>query len=77
MPREVVEPTKDEEGWERHPAWGMIGASRIQAGPPGTVLFDSEIRHQHYVTVKLETAPGNASSTATGCTPRSRSSRSP
>jgi hypothetical protein len=53
MPREVVEPTKDEEGWERHPAWGMIGASRIQAGPPGTVLFDSEIRHGHYVSITL------------------------
>jgi hypothetical protein len=52
MAREVVEPTTDEEGWERHPAWGMIGASRV-SNSHGAVLFDSEIRHGHYVTVRL------------------------
>lgn len=51
--REVVEPTVDERGAERHPAWALIGASRVSAGPPGVVLFDSEIRHHHFVVVRL------------------------
>jgi hypothetical protein len=53
MAREIVEPVKDETGDERHPAWALIGASRVSSSPPGAVLFDSEIRHQHYVSVKL------------------------
>lgn len=48
--------TTDEKGYETHPAWGLIGAHRGQAGPPGHVLFDSDIRHQHVVTVRLYTA---------------------
>jgi hypothetical protein len=65
MPREIVEPTQKEvpaigghetEIEETHPAWGMIGASRVQSGPPGAVLFDSEIRHGHFVTVRIATA---------------------
>lgn len=52
----VQEPQRAEDGAERHPAWGMIAASRVQAGPPGAVLFDSDIRHNHYVTVRLAQA---------------------
>lgn len=56
MPREIEQPTVNERGDETHPAWGMIGASRGQAGPPGAVLFDSDIRHQHLITVTLGVA---------------------
>lgn len=38
---------------DTHPAWVLIGASRVSAGPPGKALFDSDIRHQHYVVVQL------------------------
>jgi hypothetical protein len=34
----------------------MIGASRVSTGGKGAVLFDSEIRHQHYVTIRISTA---------------------
>lgn len=57
MAREIVEPTttrvRDEEVEQEHPAWGMIGASRVSGS--GAVLHDSDIRHQHYVTVKIST----------------------
>lgn len=53
MAREIVEPTLDEYGAEQHPAWGLIGASRVSSGSPGAVLFDSDIQHQHYVTVRI------------------------
>jgi hypothetical protein len=49
-----VDPTTDDRGYEHHPAWGMIGASRVQG--TGTTLFDSDIQHQHYVTVRISTA---------------------
>lgn len=57
--RETVEPTINDEGAEQHPAWGLIGASRVQSGGgkhDGAVLFDSEIPHRHYVVVKLHAA---------------------
>lgn len=50
---ETVEPTRDGRGDEQHPAWALLGASRVQSSPPGAVLFDSEVRHQHYVVVRL------------------------
>src|SRR5205085_12031249 len=53
---EIVEPTVGEDGEETHPAWALIGASRVQSGPPGATLFDSELRHQHYVTITLRQA---------------------
>src|SRR5688572_30436551 len=57
--REVQEPTVDERGDERHPAWGMIGAARVQTTPPGAVLFDSDLRHQHNVIITLYEARRN------------------
>lgn len=48
-------PTITERG-EAHPAWGLIGASRVSSSPPGVALFDSDIRHQHYVIVRLKRA---------------------
>jgi hypothetical protein len=53
---EPTPPTKRDDGTETHPAWGMIGASRVTSGPPGAALFDSDIRHQHYVAVRISTA---------------------
>jgi hypothetical protein len=56
MARETVLPTLDEHGDEHHPAWALIGASRVQSSAPGATLFDSDIRHQHYVVVTLRRA---------------------
>lgn len=53
MSRGIVAPTVDERGEEQHPAWVLVGASRVSASPPGAVLFDSDIRHQHYVVVRV------------------------
>jgi hypothetical protein len=54
--RQVTEPTLDKHGYEVHPSWGMIGASRGSWSPPGVALFDSDIRHQHAVTVTVKGA---------------------
>lgn len=56
MAREIVRPTLSEYGAEVHPAWAMIGASRVQTGNPGATLFDSDIQHQHTVRVSISTA---------------------
>jgi hypothetical protein len=56
MPRDIQEPTLNQHGDEEHPAWGMIGASRVSTGPQGAVLFDSDIRHNHTVVVRISTA---------------------
>jgi hypothetical protein len=53
--RPVEEPTVGEHGYEHHPAWGLLGASRV-ASTPGSVLFDSDIRHGHSVIIRLSTA---------------------
>lgn len=52
--RETIPPTKDEKGDEHHPAFGLIGANRVQSN--GTVLFDSDVKHHHFVTVRISTA---------------------
>lgn len=43
---------------EGHPAWGLIGASRVRS-TPGANLFDSDIQHQHYVVVRIAQARRN------------------
>lgn len=54
MAREIVDPTPvGEHGYEAHPAWVLIGANRVTGG---AILFDSDVRHQHYVIVKLSRA---------------------
>lgn len=61
MPREVQEPTRvEKEGSfggteEEHPAYALIGASRVSS-TPGAVLFDSDIQHGHSVIVHISTA---------------------
>lgn len=51
--RPIVGPEPERDGYERHPAWVTIGASRVNSSAPGKVMFDSDIRHQHYVTVRV------------------------
>jgi hypothetical protein len=55
MSREVVHPMRDEHGDEQHPAWALVGAYRVSA-QPGAVLFDSDIKHNHYVVVQIKRA---------------------
>jgi hypothetical protein len=52
MPRDTQAPTVDADGHESHPAFGKVVLSRVHASP-GASLFDSEIRHPEYVTVKV------------------------
>lgn len=40
---------------EDHPAYGLIGASRVSS-MPGAVLFGSDVRHQHFMTIKIREA---------------------
>lgn len=58
MARETVRPTLNEYGHETHPAWGLISAHRgsVMGARGGAVLFDSDIAHQHTVTVRISTA---------------------
>jgi hypothetical protein len=55
MHRETEKPIVNERGDEAHPAWGLIGASRVTSSP-GAALFDSDILHQSYVIVRLRRA---------------------
>jgi hypothetical protein len=56
MKRPSQEPTIDERGEESHPAFGMVQVTRVSQSPPGASLFDSEIRHSHYVLLRIKTA---------------------
>lgn len=56
MPRDTKQPSLNKYDREVHPAWGLIGASRVQTSPPGAALFDSDIRHGHTVIVRVGTA---------------------
>lgn len=48
----IEAPTVDEHGFDVHPAWAVLGASRIQSNP-GQVLFDSDIVHANTVRIRL------------------------
>jgi hypothetical protein len=58
MPRERVDFTTDEDGNEKHPAFGMIGVHRISANP-GEVLFQSDLRHHEYIRLEVHEATRN------------------
>jgi hypothetical protein len=51
MPREETEIILSEDGTETHESWIMIGASKVQS--TGVYLFDSEIKHGHFITVRV------------------------
>ena len=56
---EIVPMGQNERGDETHPAFGLIGTSRgsvITNGRGGATLFDSDIQHQHIVTIRINTA---------------------
>jgi len=55
MPRNTSPIEVDERGNERHPAFGRIRANRV-SNMPGSVLFDSDIRHQHSIIIEVSTA---------------------
>lgn len=40
---------------ESHPAYAVIGASRVH-GSPGAVLFGSDFRHQSYIVIRIAKA---------------------
>lgn len=48
-------PTPGRDGYDTHPAYGSISASRVTSSPPNT-LFDSEIRHSHYIVLHINRA---------------------
>lgn len=45
-------PDKHHESEERHPAYAVIGASRVSA-TPGQFLFGSDFRHGHFVRIRV------------------------
>jgi hypothetical protein len=60
MSREFERPTRSDGGMhydyrENHPAYGMVGASRVSS-TPGRSLFGSDFRHQHYVVITIRRA---------------------
>jgi hypothetical protein len=55
MPRETAPVTKNNHGDDVHPAFGQIQAHRYSS-TPGSVLFDSDIRHGHTVGITISRA---------------------
>jgi hypothetical protein len=55
MPRERIDPVTNEDGDEKHPAFGMIGVHRISSSP-GETLFQSDVQHPHLVRVEVREA---------------------
>lgn len=56
MAGQEVEPVREDQyGAEVHPAFGIIGASRVSQGGAGggAVLFDSDVKHNHYVILRI------------------------
>ena len=56
MRPEPVEPTVDADGEESHPSWALIGVSRVMAGGKGVPMFDSDVRHNNFVVLRVQTA---------------------
>lgn len=49
--REIQQPTTDERGYQTHPAFGT--ATVMRPSGLGSVLFQSDIKHQHTVTLTI------------------------
>ena len=54
MRREVVPIETDDMGREHHPRFAIIGANRVHGGD--NVLFDSDVKHNNKVVIRLQTA---------------------
>lgn len=52
--RTVIEPTFNEDGAETHPAFGVVVLNRTSG--TARALFQSDIQHQHTVSLELHTA---------------------
>lgn len=52
MPKQREDFIIDEEGWERHPAFGVARIGRIHS-TPGEVLFQSDVRHGEYIEITV------------------------
>lgn len=59
MPQEYQEPTLIEDSHgssiETHPAYGVVTVTRPQSNP-GATLFGSDLQHQHFISVQIQTA---------------------
>jgi hypothetical protein len=55
VPKTRTDPVVSADGDERHPAFGVIGISRIHA-TPGEVLFASDVQHPEYIRVQVHEA---------------------
>jgi hypothetical protein len=55
MPKQREDYVTDDDGTERHPAFGMARVGRISS-TPGEVLFGSDVRHGEYIQVTLSEA---------------------
>jgi hypothetical protein len=55
MPRQREDYVTDEEGWERHPAFGLISLHRPSSNP-GAVLFQSDVQHPEYMVIEVHEA---------------------
>lgn len=52
-PTRIVGAYSHEDYTETHPAYGMIGASRVTSSPPGVAMFGSDFQHQRFVKVTI------------------------
>lgn len=55
MPKERQDPSKDADGRESHPAFGLVSVHRIHA-QPGAILFQSSVRHPEYIVIEVHEA---------------------
>lgn len=52
-PRVEKRADRHDESVETHPGYGQITASRVSAGGKGAVLYGSDFRHHHWVTIQV------------------------
>lgn len=55
VPVTSEEPGRHDDSRETHPAFGLVSAHRVSS-TPGATLFDSDIRHGHYMVVTVKRA---------------------
>jgi hypothetical protein len=55
MPKDRTAPVTQPDGDEEHPAFGVIGVHRVHS-TPGEVLFQSDLRHQEYIVLRVSEA---------------------
>lgn len=55
MPKNRENPVTDDQGYERHPAFGMCRVNRIHSSP-GQTLFQSDLQHSEYIQLTITEA---------------------